>query len=223
MRVSGFFKKVVILDKKNLDEFKSGLSAVALYAPDDEANRVFAENHLGGIHIEFVPVFLRWNRQISTTEFEVAPDRIISEEAFDRAVMADALAEAKKSPDWWRQVGAILIRDKRAVLLAHNNPLPADQTPNIFGDPRSNFDAGDAQYKDLGKFIHAEAQLIALAAKKGIPLEGASLFVSTFPCPTCAKSVAVAGIKEVYYAKGYSMLDAEDVLKMFGVRIVMVK
>jgi len=214
------FKKVLILDEKNIDELKASGSIIM---PEDEANRMFAETHLGKTIIQFVPVFLRWNRQISTAEFEVAPDRIVSEDAFDKEVITGALEEAKKSPDWWRQVGAILVRDRKPILIAHNSPLPSDYTPNIFGDPRSNFDAQETQYKDLGKFIHAEAQLIALAAKKGIRLEGCSLYVSTFPCPACAKSVAVAGIKEVYYAKGYSLLDAEDILKMFGIKIVMVK
>ncbi|HVN26384.1 MAG TPA: deaminase [Candidatus Paceibacterota bacterium] len=216
----GIFEKTLILDERNLDELRG---AAEIVMPDDEANRNFAGAHLAGARVTFVPVFLRWDRQISTKEFEVAPDRIVSEDAFDRDVIAGALDEAKKSPDWWRQVGAVLVRDRKPVLIAHNSPLPSDYTPNIFGDPRSNFDAGEAQYKDLGKFIHAEAQLIAIAAKKGIPLDGASLYVSTFPCPACAKSVAVAGIKEVFYAKGYSLLDAEDILKMFGVRIVMVK
>ena len=60
-------------------------------------------------------------------------------------------------------------------------------------------------------------------AKRGIALEGASIYVTTFPCPVCAKSVALSGIKKVYYSKGYSLLDAEDILRAYGVEIVLVK
>jgi len=159
-----------------------------------------------------------------THRWEFLPrPRVISETEFDKEIMTSALEESKKSPDWWRQIGAILVRGKLPMIIAHNTALPSEYTLNALGDPRSNFDAGEAQYKDLGKFIHGEANVIAQAAKQGISTEGASLYVTTFPCPACAKLLAVAGIKEVYYSKGYSMLDAEDILKAFGVKITLVK
>jgi hypothetical protein len=35
--------------------------------------------------------------------------------------------------------------------------------------------------------------------------------------------LAEAGIKKVYYQKGYSLLDAEEILKAYGVEIVLVQ
>lgn len=218
---SGIFSKITVLNKENLRELYDNPATITM--PDEDVNRQFAAAYLKDKPITFVPTFLRWDRQISTTEFEVPPDRVISENAFDKEMMAQAFKESKKSPDWWRQIGAILIRNQKPIMIAHNAPLPPDYTPNIFGDPRSNFDAGEAQYKDLGKFIHGEASCIAQAAKNGIPTKGASLYVTTFPCPACAKLIASAGIKEVYYSKGYSMLDAEDIFREFGVKITLVK
>jgi dCMP deaminase len=215
------FSKIVVLDKNNLQELLNDPAPIA--TPDEEVNRLFVSDHLKDRSVQYISVFLRWDRQISTTEFQVAPDRVISESEFDKQIMANAFEESKKSPDWWRQIGAILVRDKKPLIIAHNTPLPSEYTLNALGDPRSNFDAGEAQYKDLGKFIHGEANVIAQAAKQGIQTEGASIYVTTFPCPACAKLVAVAGIEEVYYSKGYSMLDAEDILKAFGVKITLVK
>jgi len=218
---AGLFSNIVVLNEKNVKELLTG--ARPLVMPDDEVNRQFAEENLKGKKITFVPAFLRWDRKISTAEFEVPPDRTITEEAFHREIMAGAHEEAGKSPDWWRQVGAVIMRAGKPILIGHNSPLPSEHALNAFGDPRSNFDAGEAQYKDIGKFIHAEAGLIARAAKNGVPLEGTSLYVTTFPCPACARSVGVAGIKEVYYSKGYSLLDAEDILRSFGIKITLVK
>lgn len=218
---SGLFTKIVVINKDNLNELIA--ETASLVMPEDEVNRKFAETYLPGRAIEFVPTFLRWDRKISTTEFEVPPDRVISEDEFAREILAKAAADAQKSSDWWRQVGAVLVKDGKVLFMRHNVALPSDYTPNAFGDPRSNFDAGEAQYKDLGKFIHAEAGIIAEAAKNGISVEGSSLYVTTFPCPACAKSVAIAGIKEVYYSKGYSLLDAEDILRSFAIKIIMVK
>ena len=115
------------------------------------------------------------------------------------------------------------MRDKKPVITAHNKALPSEYTLNALGDPRSNFDAGEAQYKDLGKFIHGEANVIAQAAKQGILTEGASTVRDHIPLPRVRKLIAVAGIKEVYYSKGYSMLDAEYILKAFGIKITLVK
>ena len=70
---------------------------------------------------------------------------------------------------------------------------------------------------------HAESVVISEAAKKGIALLGADLYISTFPCPPCAKIVAAAGIKRCYFLSGYSMLDGERILKDSGVEIIQVR
>ena len=83
------------------------------------------------------------------------------------------------------------------------------------------FDAGEKHH--LSNSIHAEASLVGKAAKDGIRLNNTNLYVTTFPCPTCAKLVAEAGIKKVYYQDGYSLSDAEDILKNSGVELILVK
>lgn len=190
--------------------------------PDEDVNRTFAQKYLKNAQITFIPIFLRWDRQISTTEFEVPPHRIITTKDRDRELMGLANIEASRSADWWRQIGAVVSRDGKPLLIGHNKPLLAeDYTVNVFGDPRSNFDYGE--YIEMVKTIHAESGVIAEAAKRGIPLEGSSIYVSTFPCPVCAKLIAASGIRKVYYDKGYSMLDAEDILKAHRVELVLVK
>lgn len=212
------FEKIIVLDNTTLPMLTNETQGIIM--PNDEVNRAFAKNHLPDKPITFIQTFLRWNRQISLTEFEVPPDRIISTDEFDGEVLAAAAEEAKKTPDWWRQIGAALVKDGKQIAIARSHPLPSDYVMDVFGDPRSNFNVGEFEYY---KTIHAEASLIAEAAKKGISLEGAKLYATTFPCPTCAKLAAAAGIKEVYYSQGYSSLDAEDILRKFGIKIVMVK
>jgi len=214
------FKAVRVLGKKVLPQIQN--EALPIVMPDEDVNRHFAETYLSGKKIEFVSVFLRWDKQISAKEFEVPPDRVISEEERDREMMGLAFKEAEKSPDWWRQIGAVIAKDGKPLVVGFNKPVPSkDYTFGPFGDPRSNFDAGMGF--EISRALHAEAGAIARAARQGIALEGASLYVTTFPCPVCAKSVAEAGIKRVYYSKGYSLLDAEDVLRAHGVEIILVK
>lgn len=207
----------VLNDVSDLD--KIGSRSIVL--PDEDVNRTFAKKYIKGRRFSFESSFLRWDRQISTTELEVPPNRTISRKKLDRELMSIADTEAVKSADWWRQIGAVVSRDGKPLLIGHNRPLKAeDYTVNIFGDPRSNFDYGE--YIELVKTIHAEAGVIAEAAKRGMKLDAAAIYVSTFPCPVCAKLIAAAGIKRVYYNKGYSLLDAEDVLSGAGVEIILV-
>ncbi len=214
------FEEIRVLDKSILPQIQSEILSIVM--PDEDVSRQFAETHLPGKGVEFVSVFLRWDKQISTKEFEVPQDRIISYDEAHKELMVAVSREAEKSPDWWRQIGAIIVRDGKPLLAGFNRPIPSkDYTFGPFGDPRSNFDAGERI--EFAKALHAEAAVIAQAARQGIPLEGASLYVTTFPCPVCAKSIAEAGIKRVYYSKGYSLLDAEDVLRAYGVEIVMVR
>jgi dCMP deaminase len=190
--------------------------------PDEDVSHVFASQYLKDQSVTYLTTFLRWDRQITSSEMEVSPNRIITTAEFDNEIMDTALVEAQRSPDWWRQVGAVIIKDGTPILTGHNRPLvAADYTMNTFGDPRSNFDAGESI--DLSKIIHAEAGLIAEAAKRGLVLEGASIYVTTFPCPVCAKSVAAAGITKVFYSHGYSLVDAEDILQAFRIELILVK
>jgi len=214
------FSDVKVLSPENLDEVQNAETVVM---PEDEVSRAFAEAHLEEKTVEYIPVFLRWDRTISTQENEISPGRIVSRGEFDREIMSQAKKESEKSLDWWRQIGAVLVKDGKPIITDHNTPLPSEYSLNAFGDPRSNFDAEEKEYKHIGKFIHAEAKVIAEAAKQGISTKDASLYVTTFPCPACARSIAVAGIRKLYYESGYSVLDAEDILESAGVEIIQIK
>ena len=202
------------------------LKGVSIVMPDDEVCHDFAEkNFVGkdfaGKKTKFVSVFLRWNRVITFKENEIDPKRKISKDDFDKKIIAEAFKETDKSSDWWRQIAAIVVKDGKVLLKAHNHHMPTDFHLAVNGDPRSNFDAG--QHGEIYTSIHAEASLVAEAAKKGISLDGLTLYSTTFPCPNCARLIAKAGIKKVFYSKGYSLLDAERILEHFGIEIVMVQ
>jgi dCMP deaminase len=194
---------------------------VNIVMPDDEITRAIAEKYLQGIDVTFDSVFLRWNRVISTNDTVVPEGRVVSTSDLDKELINVAGEEAEKSSDWWRQIGSLVVKDGKIILSAHNKHLPSDFNLDTYGDPRSSFDAGIRI--DLSTAIHSEASLVAEAAKRGLSLNGCSFYVSTFPCPNCAKLLVESGIKKVYYSQGYSLLDAEDIMKAFGVEIILVK
>lgn len=56
---------------------------------------------------------------------------------------------------------------------------------------------------EFGRIIHAEMSAICDAARKGVPLQSATLFCTTFPCHLCAKHIVASGIGRVVYLEPY--------------------
>lgn len=61
--------------------------------------------------------------------------------------------------------------------------------------------------------VHAEQNAICQAAKRGISIDGATLFCKMTPCRTCAMLIINCGIKRVVAEMRYH--DSDDTLKMF--------
>jgi dCMP deaminase len=193
-----------------------------LIVPEDEIIDFFLEKYApSSASVQKVNTFLRWTKQISTAENVVPEDRVITTDAFENEVLSQLEEEAKKSPDWWRQIAAAIVKDGKVISTAVNAHFPSPHALTLNGDPRSNLDAG--QGPGIYTSIHAEAHVLAQAAKEGIATNNADIFVTTFPCPTCARSLVAAGIARVFYKKGYSLLDAEEILKGAGIEIILVK
>lgn len=51
--------------------------------------------------------------------------------------------------------------------------------------------------------VHAEAAAVADAARRGVTIQGSTLYVTTFPCHDCAKLLLAAGIRSVVYLEPY--------------------
>jgi cytidine deaminase len=57
---------------------------------------------------------------------------------------------------------------------------------------------------EFGRAVHAEMASIVDAARRGVPVSGATMYVTTFPCHLCARLIVAAGIKRVVYIEPYA-------------------
>lgn len=191
-------------------------------SPEEDITQLAVRYFFPSTEVEWVRPypFLRWDKPITEGEQEVQPDETVSKDALHKGIMERAFTQAEKSSDWWRQIGAVAMKDDSVLLTANNRHLPSDHSPYSLGDPRNNFSAGEKI--ELSTAIHAEAELIAKAAKEGISLDGADIFVTTFPCPVCAKSIVEAGFSRVFYAQGYSLMYSQELFKSKGIETIRV-
>jgi dCMP deaminase len=207
---AAFFKKLASVDEP-----------VQIIANRDDVIEDILTKYLPGREIIWDSVFLRWDKKNTTAENVIAPDRKTTAEKFHQEIMASVEEEALKSPDWWRRNSALIIKDGKVVVHKFNSYVPDEHQADYEGDPRAEFHKG--VNLELSLAMHAEAWCVAEAARDGIKLEGTEMYCTTFPCPPCAKQIAFAGIKKLYYSKGYAVLDGERILKDKGVEIIFVE
>jgi dCMP deaminase len=203
-------------------DLPAAVTGDVLVLPDEEITRdLVARYQLDrGRTVVFDRTFLRWDRDWATAKEPVAFDGEITVDELPREFLARAQALAEHSSDWWRQVGAVAVRGREVLGSAWNRHHPTEYAPYLSGDPRDAFERGVRA--DLSTAIHAEAALIAGAARDGVALVGADLYTTTFPCPACARLIVEAGFSRCFFAGRYSVLDGEQTLRASGVQLIWV-
>jgi dCMP deaminase len=211
------FPRVRVVER---DALTAAVVGDVVVVPDEELMRAVVASIPAPVNVVWERTFLRWDRSWSLAGKPPSYDGQISASDLDRALMLQAAHEAGLSSDWWRQVGALAVRDGNVLGVAHNGHRPTEYAPYVNGDPRNDFSRG--VHIELSTAIHAEATLVARAARDGISLAESDLYVSTFPCPACARLVAEAGFRRCFFAGPYAVLDGDDVLRAADVELIWV-
>lgn len=184
---------------------------------EDFAKECFVDNDYKNI-IEYHDIRLRWSDD-KVQEFKKEASELTKEELQEhQRFMDEALQEAEKSKCWWRQVGAVAVQNEKIIFRGFNKMLPTEDECYKIGCIRDSIKPGKSP--EVCSVTHAEASIISLAANEGISLKDTVLYVTHFPCPACAKLVALAGFKKVVYTRGSSVFDGERVIASRGVDII---
>lgn len=131
----------------------------------------------------------------------------------DETHMEVAYVWSKRSTCLRGQVGAVLVIDGRAIASGYNGSPPGVKHCTEVGCDVPTEWAG------CQRILHAEANVIAFAARHGVRTEGATLYCTHGPCPKCAQLILSAGIKRVVYGLPYRLLDGMTLLIEQGVAV----
>ena len=111
-----------------------------------------------------------------------------------------------------KHVGAVVVRDRTILSTGYNG--------SIAGMPHCD-DAGHMIENDhCVATIHAEANAILQAAKNGVMIAGATIYVSASPCWNCFKMLANAGIRRIAYGEFYRDQRVFDVANRIEIEMV---
>lgn len=111
-----------------------------------------------------------------------------------------------------RQVGALVVKDKRIISDGYNG------TPSGFENQCEDENGVTQPY-----VLHAEANAITKLARSSNNSDGATLYVTASPCIECAKLIIQAGIKRVVYAEQYRLDDGIKLLQRAHIEVMYMK
>jgi dCMP deaminase len=115
--------------------------------------------------------------------------------SWDRYFMNLAVQAATRSTCPRKHVGAIIVRDKTVLSTGYNG--------SIRGAPHCT-EVGCLMENDhCIRTVHAEANALVQAARHGIRLEGAQIYVTASPCFNCFKLIVNSGIRSIFFGEFY--------------------
>ena len=94
-----------------------------------------------------------------------------------------------------KHVGAVIVRDRTILSTGYNG--------SIRGMPHCSEEGHMMENDHCVATIHAEANAIIQAAKNGVMIDGATIYVTASPCWNCFKQIANAGIRRIIYGEFY--------------------
>jgi dCMP deaminase len=127
---------------------------------------------------------------------------------------------AKRSTCTRRQVGAILVKDKRILATGYNGAPPGLPHCLDTGCLREQEQIPSGERHELCRGLHAEQNTIIQSAYHGVPISGATLYCTNLPCSICFKMIISAGITTIIYDEGYPDYLTERMLKESTVEMI---
>lgn len=119
-----------------------------------------------------------------------------------------------------RQVGAIIVKDKRILTTGYNGAPTKCQHCDILGCIRETMNIPSGERHELCRGSHAEQNAIVQAAMHGISINQSTIYVTIQPCIICSKLIINSGIKRVVFKGDYPDHLSMDLLNEANIEIV---
>ena len=119
-----------------------------------------------------------------------------------------------------RQVGAVIAKNKRILTTGYNGASAGIMSCKERGEClRRKLNIPSGTRHEVCYATHAEQNAIIQAAKKGISIDGATLYCTHQPCVICSKMIINSGIVRIVYRNGYPDDFSLQLLREAGVEI----
>ena len=146
------------------------------------------------------------------------PDRRPS---WDEYFMEICHVVARRSTCLRRNVGAVLVSDRRILATGYNGaPKGLAHCGDLGGCYRERLGVPSGERQELCRALHAEQNAIIQAAVHGVKLESVTSYCTTLPCVTCAKMLINADVRRIVYEIDYPDGLSREMLCDAGIELV---
>lgn len=119
-----------------------------------------------------------------------------------------------------RQVGALIVKDKRILATGYNGAPAGCRHCLEVGCMREELNIPSGQRHELCRAIHAEQNAIVQAAYSGTSVKDGTLYVTHQPCVLCAKMIINAGIQKIVFKGEYPDPLSMEMLEEAGLEVI---
>lgn len=139
--------------------------------------------------------------------------------SWDEYFLEVAHLVARRATCLRREVGAVLVKDKRILATGYNGAPSGLAHCLDIGCLREKLKIPSGQRHELCRGLHAEQNVIIQAALYGISTRDSILYITNQPCIICAKMLINAGVKEIVTAGDYPDKLAKEFLKEAKIKV----
>jgi len=115
--------------------------------------------------------------------------------SWDEYFMRIAVEVSSRATCDRKHVGAVIVRDKSILATGYNG--------SIRGLPHCDEDGHMMEDGHCVRTIHAEANAVIQAARNGVRIDGATIYVTASPCWGCFKMIGNAGLLRIVFGEFY--------------------
>lgn len=132
--------------------------------------------------------------------------------SWDQYFMSIAKVVSSRSTCDRKHVGAVIVRDRTILSTGYNG--------SIRGMPHCDEVGHMLESDHCVATIHAEQNAIIHAAKNGVSIDGADIYITASPCWSCFKSIANSGLRRIVYGEFYRDTRIFDVATRLGIDLL---
>ena len=134
--------------------------------------------------------------------------------------MTIATDVASRSTCIRRNVGAVIVKDKRILATGYNGPPTGISHCTEETCLRTKLNVPSGEKHELCRGLHAEQNAIIQAASHGVQISDAIIYITHHPCSICTKMLINSGIKTFIAQSDYNDQLAKEMMQEAGVELI---
>jgi dCMP deaminase len=144
--------------------------------------------------------------------------------SWDQYFMRIALLVAERATCNRAKIGAVIVKDKNIIATGYNgSPAGQPHCTDVGCLLYVSRNPDGEEEENCFRTIHAEINAIAQAAKHGVEINDAYIYITASPCYHCLKTLMNTGIKRIYYLKPYKIDRIRPLLENSDIELLQVE